>query len=34
MLKRALAHLICRSLEIAVGLCTLQMAIYISKQLS
>jgi len=32
MLKRACAHLLCRSLEVAIGLCTLQMAIYIAER--
>lgn len=31
MLKRAFAHIICRSIEIAIGLCTLQIALHIAN---
>lgn len=31
MLKRAIAHLLCRSLEIAIGLCTLQAAVSLTQ---
>ena len=34
MLKRAIAHILCRTIEVAIGLCTLQIALQIANMWS